>query len=169
MSETARRTDGTVVPMARPPIRRSVLIRASITRTWDVFVHGMAQWWPLDPFSAGRERVREVRVEARAGGEVTEVWDDGTTVAWGTVRTADAPATFAMTWNITGTPTEVTIRFRAVTATLTKVDLEHAGWDRLTPEELRRDCALPGGYEGGAWATGWERILAALERAATEG
>ncbi len=30
---------------------------------------------------------------------------------------------------------------------LTRVAVEHRGWERLTAEELARDCALPGGYD----------------------
>ena len=32
--------------------------------------------------------------------------------------------------------------------------------------QLREDCALPGGYAAGSFATGWTRILAALAAAA---
>ncbi|MFC3962466.1 SRPBCC domain-containing protein [Nocardia jiangsuensis] len=165
---TAPEEDARVLPLTRPPIRRSVLVRAGRARTWAVFVGRMAEWWPLDPFSAGKARVRDVTVQARVGGTVAEVWDDGTVIPWGEVLTCAEPEHFAMTWNITGTPTEVALRFRAVAPALTKVDLEHTGWDRLDTDELRRDCALPGGYEGGAVATGWDHILAALQRAAAQ-
>jgi hypothetical protein len=64
-----------------------------------------------------------------------------------------------MTWNQTGTATEVRLSFRERSATATVVTLEHLGWERLTEAELARACALPGGYLGGAFRSGWERIL----------
>jgi len=33
---------------------------------------------------------------------------------------------------------------------------------RLTEEQLGQDCALPGGYLGGAYREGWARILGCL-------
>ena len=49
---------------------------------------------------------------------------------------------------------------------LTRVAVEHRGWEALSEAQLREDCALPGGYAAGSFATGWARILAALTRAA---
>ncbi|UGT61104.1 hypothetical protein [Nocardia asteroides] len=65
---TAPEEDARVLPLTRPPIRRSVLVRAGRARTWAVFVGRMAEWWRLDPFSAGKARVRDVTVQARVGG-----------------------------------------------------------------------------------------------------
>jgi hypothetical protein len=73
-----------------------------------------------------------------------------------------------MTWNVTGTPTEVELRFVALDEATTRVDLEHRGWDRLPPEELRAACALPGGYSGGAFERGWATILGAFADAVRE-
>lgn len=36
------------------------------------------------------------------------------------------------------------------------------GWEQLTGEQLAKDCALPGGYLGGAYREGWARILGCL-------
>ena len=45
---------------------------------------------------------------------------------------------------------------------LTRVSVEHRGWEQLTEEQLAKDCALPGGYLGGAHREGWARILGCL-------
>jgi hypothetical protein len=37
--------------------------------------------------------------------------------------------------------------------------VEHRGWEALTDEQLREDCAAPGGYASGGYVTGWARIL----------
>jgi len=42
---------------------------------------------------------------------------------------------------------------------LTRVAVEHRGWEQLTDEELARDCVLEGGYLGGAYREGWACIL----------
>jgi len=49
---------------------------------------------------------------------------------------------------------------------LTRVSVVHSGWEKLSDEQLARDCALPGGYLGGAFDQGWAHILGRLARAA---
>ena len=151
--------DTTVAALDRPPIRRTVVVTVDRSRTFDVFVRRMAEWWPLTPFSRGGERVRTVVVDETVGGQVAEVWDDGTSWTWGDVLEWDESTAFAMTWNVTGTPTVVALRFQRVSDGITRVELEHRGWERLTEAELGEDCAIAGGYRGGAFHRGWEEIL----------
>jgi hypothetical protein len=54
-----------------------------------------------------------------------------------------------------------------VPALLTRVAVEHQGWEALSDAQLGQDCHLPGGYSGGAYTTGWTRILAAFAQAVT--
>jgi hypothetical protein len=151
-----------VTPLRRPPVRQSTVVRASVRHTFATFVTKMGAWWPVKPFSAGRDRVRDVTVEQRRGGRVYETWDDGTEFDWGTLIVWEPPERFVMSW--TGTPltTEVELVFAPLGPTLTRVTLEHRGWEALTEEQLAADCALPGGYTSGAYATGWATILACL-------
>lgn len=148
-----------VLPFRRPPIRQSRIIPSTVDHTFSVFTGRLAEWWPLIPFSFGQERVRSVSLEQRVGGEVVETWDDGTTRVWGTLLEWDPPRSLTMTWNITGTATEVALRFVELAPSLTRVELEHRGWERLTDAELERDCAVPGGYRGGAFQLGWTVVL----------
>lgn len=143
----------------RPPITKTVVVRTDIGRAFDVFVRQLAAWWPFVPFSRGADRVRAVEVDEFVGGIVVEVWDDGTRRAWGDVLAWDPPNRFSMTWNITRPPTEVSLSFLPLGPGLTRVHLEHAGWERLSEAELGEDCALPGGYLGGSFETGWNQIL----------
>jgi hypothetical protein len=55
---------------------------------------------------------------------------------------------------------------QSVGPALTRVSVEHRGWEKLTEEQLARDCALPGGYVDGAYVEGWARILGRLAAAA---
>jgi Activator of Hsp90 ATPase homolog 1-like protein len=152
----------TVTTLRRPPIRQSTMVRSNVGHTFDAFVRTIGVWWPVTPFSAGRERVRDVTFERRPGGRVYETWDDGTQVDWGTLRAWEPPERFVMSWNMTSVTTEVELRFTALGPALTRVAVEHRGWEALTGEQLAADCALRGGYTGGAFSRGWARILACL-------
>jgi activator of Hsp90 ATPase-like protein len=151
-----------VTPLRRPPVRQSTVVRASVEHTFGTFVTKMGAWWPVQPFSAGRDRVRDVTVEQRRGGRVYETWDDGTEIDWGTLIVWEPPERFVMSWTGTPVTTEVELAFAPLGPALTRVTLEHRGWDALTEEQLAADCALPGGYTSGAYATGWATILACL-------
>jgi hypothetical protein len=138
------------------------VVRSDAAHTFDVFVRTLGAWWPLQPMSFGRDRVRQVTVERQVGGRVYETWDDGTTVDWGEVSVWEPPARFVMSWRSTPEPTEVELTFAALGPTLTRVSVEHRGWEALSEEQLREDCAAPGGYRSGAYARGWAHVLASF-------
>lgn len=156
-----------ILPFARPPIRQATTVRVERAAAFHGFVRTIGSWWPVEPFSAGGERVRDVTVEQRAGGRVVETWDDGTRVDWGELRVWEPSHRFVMTWAMTPATTEVEFTFAELGPALTRVSVEHRGWEALDDEQLARDCALRGGYTGGAYETGWRIILAAFAAAAT--
>ncbi len=158
-----------VTTLRRPPVRQSTVVRASARHTFDSFITTIGAWWPAQPFSAGKDRVRDITIEQRQGGRVYETWDDGTEVDWGTVLTWQPPERFSMTWAGTPATTEVELTFAALGAALTRVTVEHRGWEALTEQELAEDCALPGGYASGAYSRGWATILACLADAVASG
>jgi uncharacterized protein YndB with AHSA1/START domain len=155
-----------VTALRRPPVRQSVLVRSSRAHTFETFVAAMGTWWPVSPFSAGKDRVRDVTVERRVGGRVYETWADGTQVGWGELLAWEPPRRFVMTWAIVSVLTEVELTFAELGPALTKVSVVHSGWEKLTDEQLAEDCALPGGYLGGAFDKGWAFILSRLADAA---
>jgi hypothetical protein len=159
-------SDQVVTALRRPPIRQSTLVRASVRHTFDTFVTTIGAWWPVQPFSAGKDRVRDVTVEQRQGGRVYETWDDGTEIDWGTLLAWQPPERFTITWTGTPAATEVEFTFTALGPALTRVTVEHRGWEVLTDEQLAEDCALPGGYASGAYSQGWATILVRLANAA---
>ena len=160
--ESRGQVPGTVTALRRPPVRQSVLVRSDRRHTFDTFVRTIGIWWPVTPFSAGKDRVRDVTFERRLGGRVFETWQDGTEVDWGQVLVWEPPARFVMTWNMAAAVTEVELTFTEVGPALTRVAVEHRGWEQLTDEQLAADCALRGGYLGGAYREGWARILRCL-------
>jgi uncharacterized protein YndB with AHSA1/START domain len=155
----------TVTALRRPPVRQSVVVRSDRGHTFDTFVRTIGVWWPVTPFSAGKDRVRDVTFERCQGGRVYETWQDGTEIDWGKVLVWEPPERFVMTWNMTSVVTEVELRFAELGPLLTRVSVEHRGWEQLTEEQLAKDCALPGGYLGGSYTEGWARILGCLAQA----
>lgn len=146
-----------------PPIRQSVLVRSDAEHTFTVFVRDIGLWWPTRPFSMGTRPVRHVVFQQRLGGRVYEVADDGTETTWGEVLCWEPPHRFRMTWEAFPAVTEVEVRFQPLGPALTRVEVEHSGWDRLTPEEVA-ECANAGDVSGG-----WQIILAAFAAAVAEG
>jgi uncharacterized protein YndB with AHSA1/START domain len=158
-----------VTALRRPPVRQSILVRASAQHTFGTFASTIGAWWPVQPFSAGKDRVIDVTVEQRPGGRVYESWHDGTEVDWGTVTAWEPPERFVVTWNGTPAPTEVEFTFAALGPGLTRVAVEHRGWEALTDGQLAEDCALPGGYSSGAYSAGWATILQCAAGAIDQG
>jgi uncharacterized protein YndB with AHSA1/START domain len=161
-SGPASRSGSAVTALRRPPIRQSTMVRSDVRHT---FVRTIGIWWPVDPFSAGKDQVRDIVIEQHAGGRVYELWADGTQVDWGELLAWEPPARFVMTWNQTPVPTEVELSFAALGPALTRVTVEHRGWAALTDEQAAQDCAQPGGYSSGAYSTGWALILGRLAAA----
>ncbi|GAB3007804.1 SRPBCC domain-containing protein [Amycolatopsis acidiphila] len=151
--------------LRRPPVRQATTVRSDIAHTFDTFVRTIGAWWPVNPYSRGQDRVRDVVFERRVGGRVYETWDDGTQRDWGEILAWEPPSGFTMTWLVTPTATEVELSFKELGPALTRVAVEHRGWEKLSDEELRAACALPGGYSGGAHARGWAAILGRLAEA----
>jgi hypothetical protein len=125
------------------------------------------------PGRADREDRRGVRgqpygdtVEQRVGGRVYETWQGGTVVEWGTLLVWQPSHRFTVTWTSTPVPTEVELAFTALGPALTRVAVEHRGWESLSEAQLSEDCALPDGCTGGGYSSGWTTILARFAAAA---
>ena len=166
MAALSEPADTAPTVLRRPPIRQATTVRSDVEHTFAVFVREIGAWWPTPTISAGGEQVRTVTVEPRRGGRVYETWHDDTTVEWGRLLVWEPPRRFTMSWMCTPAPTEVELTFTPLGTSLTRVAVEHRGWEALTEAQLREDCALPGGYAAGSFAAGWASILAALTRAA---
>ena len=145
----------TVTPMRRPPIRRSTVVRSSAEHTFSVFVRTLDQWWPLRTHSQGQQEVVGVTFEERVGGRVYETWADGQTRTWGTLLAWEPPSRFVMTWDIVEPRvTEVELTFRPLGPALTRVQVEHRGWEQITDAELEAISRKRESYD-----VGWAMIL----------
>ena len=157
-----------VTTLRRPPLRQAALVRGGITHVFGTLVTTIGVWWPVQPFSAGKDQGRDVTIEQRPGGRIYETWGDGTEIDWGTMTAWEPPWRFVMTWTGTPAPTEVEFTFAGLGSALTLVAVEHRGWEALTDEQLSQDCALPGGYTEGAYPARWAQIPAAFSDAISE-
>ena len=128
-------------------IRKSVTVNVPIEKAFEAFTDGIASWWPHATHSHGGEKASAV-FEGREGGRVYERREDGTEADWADVVAWEPPSRFVLDWKISAS--EVEVRFTGVGAGVTRVDLEHRGWDRAGEgAEAKRE-----NYDGG-----WDVVL----------
>jgi len=103
-------------------------------------------------FTALHEGDAEIVFEPRVGGRIFERTAAGHEIDWGRVTEWDPPLRLRYRWHIAADPadaTDVEIVFREPDASLTRVEIEHRGWERLGEEKGRawRDVNH-GGWDG---------------------
>jgi hypothetical protein len=130
----------------------------SVEQAFELFVNGMARWWPFAGHSCGGDDACGVRFEPRVGGTVTELTRSGAEHPWGRLTAWQPPAHFAMTWHPAQDAeraTRLSVRFSAVAGGCA-VELRHDGW------AVRGDQAVPirDNYDQG-WAMALGRYAAA--------
>ena len=119
------------------PVIKTVNVPCTQERAFQIFANDFSAWWPKDKHSVsamdGGKPAREVSLEPRTGGAVSEIGHDGTAYNWGSVAKYDPHAQLSLLWHI-GKPVEeatlVDVTFEA-TADGTKVTLTHHGWEAL--------------------------------------
>ena len=72
------------VTISPAPVRRSIRVKATPARAFEVFAARMGSWWPKS-HSVGTSPLREVIIEPRAGGRWYERGEDGSECEWGHV------------------------------------------------------------------------------------
>jgi uncharacterized protein YndB with AHSA1/START domain len=139
--------------MSRPqPLIKRVSVPLAPAEAYALFTGGIGAWWPLATHSVEKERAARCVFEARVGGRIYEVRDDGIEHEWGRVTAAEAPSRIVFTWHPgreAATGQEVEVRFDPRGAG-TMVTLEHRGWERLNEraQDIRR------GYD-----SGWDLVF----------
>jgi uncharacterized protein YndB with AHSA1/START domain len=137
------------------PISRTVTVGCSVDRAFRVFTEEIGTWWPLETHSIAvdqglGQRAVTLRVDARRGGRIEEVLEDGSIRQWGGVDVWEPPSRVVFWWkpnDLPTPPTEVEVRFTA-DGDSTRVDLDHRGWDGLGPaaQRIRPLYASEGGW-----------------------
>jgi uncharacterized protein YndB with AHSA1/START domain len=132
-------------------IRKSVTVKAAVEQAFKAFTDEITTWWPLATHSYSGEKAKEAIFEGRNGGRVYERQEDGTEADWGEVIAWEPPQRFVLEWKIF--PSEVEVRFSYESEGVTRVDLEHRGWERAGENaELMREN----------YAGGWVVVLDAF-------
>ena len=138
------------------PVVATVVVPADAATAFEAFTSGMGTWWPMNGFSLGAGRVVALDLEEREGGEVREVWDDGTRRKWADVLAWDPPRTLTLAWGPGGfydgrEPTTVVVTFTETGPGTTELRLVHSGWEVWAAEAR----ATRDDYDGG-----WIEVLA---------
>jgi hypothetical protein len=138
------------------PVRKTVRVNAAAAHAFETFAAGVGRWWPAT-HTIGTSPMRDVVIEPRAGGRWYERGQDGSECDWGVVLAWEPPGRLLLGWQLDAefrrnpaTATEVELRFIAESPTVTRVELEHRGLERLgeSAEILRGKIDAPGGWTG---------------------
>jgi DNA-binding transcriptional ArsR family regulator len=139
-------------------VLKSVVVKASVERAFQVFTEDFDSWWPRT-HHIGNSRMKRAVIECRAGGRCYSEQEDGPDCPWGTVLIWEPPVSLVLAWQVTkdwkyepelDRSSEVEVRFTAEgDGTTTRVDLEHRRFERHGDvEPMRTMVASPGGWSG---------------------
>jgi len=145
------------------PLRLAFEVRCSPEHAFMTWTQRIAGWWPADHTASGEPDLRVV-LEGRIGGRIFERTADGTETDWGEVVAWEPPHRLAYLWHLRrdrADATEVEIRF-APDGEVTRVEIEHRGWERLGAlGQEWRDRNM------GGWSTLLPHYIRAAELAAS--
>lgn len=146
-------------------------VAASPERAFAAFTEDIAQWWQpngLFQFTAGRNG--RLSFEPGPTGRLVETYDDGDSFVIGHVREWDPPRRLVLSWRHASfapdQETELHVRFDDVAddpdVRLTRVTVEHFGWDRIPAEHAARHGFPLATFQlrFGEW---WRALLVRLE------
>lgn len=120
------------------PLCKSITVKASVERAFQVFTEGADTWWPRS-HHIGKSPMKKLIIEGRVGGRCYSEQVDGTDCPWGQVLEWEPPRRFVMAWQIThewgyepdlAKSSEVEVRFTPEPGGSTRVDLEHRYFER---------------------------------------
>jgi uncharacterized protein YndB with AHSA1/START domain len=119
------------------PVRKSLIVKADINRSFAAFTARMGSWWPRKK-SLGSAPLADVILEPRAGGRWYERGTDGSECEWGKVLSWEPPSRVVLAWQIDAdfrynpaVITELEIQFTPLEEGQTRVELEHRYLERL--------------------------------------
>jgi uncharacterized protein YndB with AHSA1/START domain len=152
----------TIIPAA---IRKTLEVKASPQKAFDVFTAGIGRWWPKE-HTIGKAPLEEAVIEPRVGGRWYGRDVEGGEDNWGDVLAWEPPGRLLLAWRISSqwvcdptVHTEVEVTFTDLGDGRCRVDFEHRELQNLG---LGADVAAE------AMNDGWGMILDRY-RAAAEG
>ncbi len=120
------------------PVRKSIVVKASVERAFQAFTEEFDSWWPRS-HHIGPVPMKRAVIEGFVGGRCYTEQIDGSECDWGTILQWDPPRRFVMAWQITpewkfepdlDKSSEVEVRFTAQGDGSTRIDLEHGHFER---------------------------------------
>lgn len=115
------------------PLSLSFDVACSPEHAFATWTARIGSWWPSDHTVSG-ERGLDVVLEPGIGGRIYERTRGGDEHEWGEVTVWEPPARLGYLWHLRRDrrdATEVEIRFVALAAAATRVEIEHRGWESL--------------------------------------
>ena len=151
-------------------VRQAITVAAPIDRAFAVFTAGFDTWWPREHHIGAADMVEAV-LETRLDGRFYERSVDGSECDWGKVLAWDPPHHVALAWQIDpqwkydpdlSRASRVDVRFVAEAPDVTRIELEHSGFERHGEgwETAFETLSSPG-----AWGAVLERYGAAAAAA----
>jgi uncharacterized protein YndB with AHSA1/START domain len=119
-------------------VEKSVMVKASVERAFQVFTEDFNGWWPKS-HHIGSSPMKKAILEGWVGGRCYSEQEDGTDCRWGSVLAWEPPHRFVMAWQITPTwkyepdlakASEVEVRFTPMGEGMTRVDVKHWNFER---------------------------------------
>jgi uncharacterized protein YndB with AHSA1/START domain len=159
-----------------PPVRKTVNVRTSAERAFQVFTEGFDTWWPRS-HSIGKSALQKAIIEAKLGGRCYQLSVDGSECDWGRILVWEPPRRFVLAWQLNPQweyepdmtkASEVEVSFSPEPDGSTRVDLEHRHFDRhgAGAPLMRAGVDSPEGWGGllqlYAAIAGPQRVPAAL-------
>src|SRR5262245_27670024 len=82
------------------PVRKTLLVRASVEDAFEVFTADVDSWWPRT-HHIGDTPMTRVSIEGRLGGRCFTDHEDGSQRDWGRVLAWDPPHRLVLAWQMT--------------------------------------------------------------------
>lgn len=125
------------------PVRKTVVVRATPQRAFDVFTAGIDRWWPKT-HGIGNAPIRNSVIEQRVGGRWYITCEDGSEAVVGHVSVWEPGERLVMSWEVScqwkpdprpSFASEIEVRFVAERGGATRVELEHRNFERMGAED----------------------------------
>ena len=136
------------------PVRKSLSVKASPERAFEVFTARFDAWWPRT-HSIGDAPLKEAVIEPREGGRWYGKLENGTEAEWGEVLAWEPPRRLLLAWRIgadwkydANLLTEVEVTFTPEVGGATRVELEHRHLERMGEGAEATRAQLDGGWPG---------------------
>ena len=138
--------------IAPAAVRKTIDVKATIDRAFEVFATRMGEWWQKEHSIARETTQADVVIEPRAGGRWYEVGADGSEHEWGRVLAYEPPHRLLLAWQLTREfrfdpefETTVEVRFEERDGS-TIVEFEHRDLERMGADAVELLEGMDGGW-----------------------